>query len=153
MQICEHIKQRSLRTQWGVIQFLLFHSLLGSSRFGKNPCLEAQLMTALACITAVKNCMSSNLKTVNLLFSCPNFICCNIIFFRLASQVWLCKTRPDTWLPKLRAGGQGPYLRSLHHLGRSSEAKNRKNPKTCKCDGPMDGRMDRPTNKASGKVA
>ena len=31
------------------------------------------------------------------------------------------KTRPDTRLPKSRAGGQGPYLRSLDHLGRSSE--------------------------------
>ena len=33
------------------------------------------------------------------------------------------ETRPDTRLPKSRAGGQGPYLRSLDHLGRSSEAK------------------------------
>ena len=32
-------------------------------------------------------------------------------------------TRPDTRLPKSRAGGQGPYLRSLDHLGRSSEVK------------------------------
>ena len=31
------------------------------------------------------------------------------------------KTRPDTRLLKSRAGGQGPYLRSLDHLGRSSE--------------------------------
>ena len=31
------------------------------------------------------------------------------------------ETRPDTRLPKSRAGGQGPYLRSLGHLGRSSE--------------------------------
>ena len=38
-------------------------------------------------------------------------------------------TRPDTWLPKLRAGGQGLFLRSLDHLGRSSEAKDRKNKK------------------------
>ena len=28
-------------------------------------------------------------------------------------------TRPDTRLPKSRAGGQGPYLGSLDHLGRS----------------------------------
>ena len=35
-------------------------------------------------------------------------------------------TRPDTRLPQSRAGGQGPYLRSLDHLGRSSEAKDRK---------------------------
>ena len=39
------------------------------------------------------------------------------------------ETRPDTRLPKSRAGGQGPYLRSLDHLGRNSEAKDRKNPK------------------------
>ena len=32
-------------------------------------------------------------------------------------------TRPDTRLPKSRAGGQGPYLRSPDHLGRSSEVK------------------------------
>ena len=38
-------------------------------------------------------------------------------------------TRPDTWLLQLRAGGQGPYLRSLDHLGRSSEAKDSKNKK------------------------
>ena len=31
------------------------------------------------------------------------------------------RTRPDTWLPKSHAGGQRPYLRSLDHLGRSSE--------------------------------
>ena len=31
------------------------------------------------------------------------------------------KTRPDTRLPKSLAGGQGPYLRSPDHLGRSSE--------------------------------
>ena len=31
------------------------------------------------------------------------------------------KTRPDTRLPQPRAGGQGPFLRSLDHLGRSGE--------------------------------
>ena len=31
------------------------------------------------------------------------------------------ETRSDTRLPKSRAGGQGPYLRSLDHLGISSE--------------------------------
>ena len=30
---------------------------------------------------------------------------------------------PDTWLPKLHAGRQGAYLRSLDHLGRSSVVK------------------------------
>ena len=34
-------------------------------------------------------------------------------------------TRPDTRLPKSRAGGQGPYLRSLDHLGGSSEVKKK----------------------------
>ena len=33
------------------------------------------------------------------------------------------KTRPDTRLLKSRAGGQGPYLRSLDHLGSSSGVK------------------------------
>ena len=32
-------------------------------------------------------------------------------------------TRPDTRLPQLRAGGQGPYLRSSEHLGKSSTVK------------------------------
>ena len=31
------------------------------------------------------------------------------------------ETRPDTRLPMSRAGGQGPYLRSLDDVGRSSE--------------------------------
>ena len=31
------------------------------------------------------------------------------------------QTRPDTRLPKSRASGQGPYLRSLDNVGRSSE--------------------------------
>ena len=35
-------------------------------------------------------------------------------------------TRLDTWRPMLCAGGQGLYLRSLDHLGRSSEATDRK---------------------------
>ena len=39
------------------------------------------------------------------------------------------KTRPDTRLPKSRAGGQGPYLRSPDHLGRSSEVKKIKSQK------------------------
>ena len=52
------------------------------------------------------------------------------------------ETRPDTRLPQSRAGGQEPQLRSPDHLGRSSEAKNPKNPKKVKCDGPTDGPMD-----------
>ena len=56
------------------------------------------------------------------------------------------ETRPETRLAKSRAGGQGLYLRSLDHLGRSSEAKNRKNPKKVKCDGRTDGPTDRRTD-------
>ena len=52
-------------------------------------------------------------------------------------------TRPDTRLPQSHAGGQGPQLRSLHHLGGNCEAKDRKNPKKVKCDGPRDGWTDR----------
>ena len=33
------------------------------------------------------------------------------------------KTRPDTLLPQSRLGGQGPFLRSLDHLGKSSGVK------------------------------
>ena len=41
-------------------------------------------------------------------------------------------TRPDTRLPKSRAGGRGLYLKSLDHLGRNSEAKDAKNLKKSK---------------------
>ena len=43
-------------------------------------------------------------------------------------------------------GGQGLFLRSLDHLGRSSEAKDRKKQKKVKCDGPTDQRTDGPTD-------
>ena len=43
-------------------------------------------------------------------------------------------------------GWAGAYLRSLDRLGRSSEAKDCKNPKKVKCDGPMDGWTDRQTD-------
>ena len=42
----------------------------------------------------------------------------------------LIKTRPDTWLPQLRAGGQEKcWRRSLGHLGRSCMLKKLKNNK------------------------
>ena len=71
------------------------------------------------------------------------------------------KTRPDTRLPQSLVGGQGLFLRSLDHLGRSSEAKDRKKQKKVKCDGPtdqrtngpMDQRTDRWTDKAGCRVA
>ena len=50
-------------------------------------------------------------------------------------------TRPDTRLPQSRADGQGPYLRSLDHLGRGSEAQHRK--KSSVTDGRTDGRTDK----------
>ena len=57
-------------------------------------------------------------KTQKQLSSC-------IIIFTTTSKIGLksilnkiCnKARPDTWLPKSSAGGQGPYLRSLDHFG------------------------------------
>ena len=39
----------------------------------------------------------------------------------------LTYTRPDTQLPQSRAGGQGQCSRSLEHLGKSCETKNRIN--------------------------
>ena len=52
-------------------------------------------------------------------------------------------TRPDTQLPQSCVGGQGPYLRSLNHLGRSSEVNDCKKTKKVKSDGWMDRPMDR----------
>ena len=61
------------------------------------------------------------------------------------------KTRPDTRLPQSRAGGQGLYLRSLNHLGRSGEAKDCKNQKKVKCNGPTDGPTDGRTDGRTDK--
>ena len=55
----------------------------------------------------------------------------------------IVETRPDTRLPQLSAGGQGLNLRSFDHLGKSSEAIDRKKTKKVKCDGRTDGRTDR----------
>ena len=60
------------------------------------------------------------------------------------------KTKPDTRLPQSRAGGQGPYLRSVEHLGRSDIAKKPINAEKVKCD---DQRMDQRTDKAGRRVA
>ena len=49
-------------------------------------------------------------------------------------------------------GGQGLFLRSLDHLGKSSEAKDRKK-KKIKCDRRMDGSTNRRTDKAGYRVA
>ena len=53
------------------------------------------------------------------------------------------KTRPDTRLTQPHAGGQGPCLRSLRHLGRSSEAKDRKEIKRIKSDQPANRWTDK----------
>ena len=54
------------------------------------------------------------------------------------------KTRPDTRLPQSRAGGwAGAIFEVIDHLGRSSEAKDRKTPKKVKCDRRTDRREDR----------
>ena len=50
-------------------------------------------------------------------------------------------------LPQSRAGGQGPYLRSLDHLGRSSEARDCENPKKVKCEEQTNGQTDGPTKR------
>ena len=44
-------------------------------------------------------------------------------------------------------GGQGLYLRSFDHLGRSSEDKYCKKTKKGKCDGLTDGQTDGPTKR------
>ena len=44
-------------------------------------------------------------------------------------------------------GGQGLFLRSIYHFGRSSEAKDHKTPRKVKCDGRTDGRTDGPTDR------
>ena len=49
-------------------------------------------------------------------------------------RFYCVKTRPDTRLPQSRAGGQGPYFRSVEHLGRSGIAKNPINAEKVKCD-------------------
>ena len=56
---------------------------------------------------------------------------------------------PDTRLPQSRAGGQGPYLRSAEHLGRSSKAEKLKNAKEVKCDGQTNQRIDQWTDRQS----
>ena len=55
-------------------------------------------------------------------------------------------TKPDTQLPQSRAGGQGLFFRSPYHFGRSSEAKDRNNPKKVKCDGQTYRQTDGPIN-------
>ena len=71
---------------------------------------------------------------------------------------WITKkTRPDTRLPQSHAGGQELYLRSLDHLGRSSEAKDRKKKnikkvkksKAWQTDQPTDQPTDRQTNRVT----
>ena len=52
----------------------------------------------------------------------------------------------DTPVAAVTAGWQGSYLRPLEHLSRSSEAKDRKNPKKVKCEGPADELTDGWTN-------
>ena len=52
------------------------------------------------------------------------------------------KTRPDTRLPQSRAGGQGPYFRSVEHLGSSSMAKKTKTAIKRRTNRLTDGRMD-----------
>ena len=59
-------------------------------------------------------------------------------------------TRPDTQLPQSRAGGQGPYLRTVEHFGRSGIAKN---PMNAKKVSRKDRRTDGPTDQQSGVLS
>ena len=54
--------------------------------------------------------------------------------FPLLEVLWVKNKAEYSATPVACGGGQGPYLRSLDHLVRSSEAKDRK-----KCDGGTDG--------------
>ena len=66
-----------------------------------------------------------------------------LLVFWGQNQPFVHKTRLDTWLLKSRAGGQGPYLRSPDHLGRSSEVKEIKSEKKLNVtDRPTDRRTD-----------
>ena len=51
----------------------------------------------------------------------------------LLSHKLVNETRPYTRLPQSRAGGQGPYLRSLEHLGRRCEVKESRYEARHKC--------------------
>ena len=75
-----------------------------------------------------------------------------LISFRMNYKSITESTRPDTRLPQSCAGGQRLYLRSLHHLGRSSEAKDRKKTKKVKCDRRTDGRTNGPTDQRTVKA-
>ena len=71
----------------------------------------------------------------------------SFIFFIAINEILLItKTRLDTRLTQSRAGRQEPYSRSPDHLGRSSEAKGRKNPKKVKCDGGTDKQINGQTD-------
>ena len=67
--------------------------------------------------------------------------------FAIAANI---QKKTDTRLPQSRSGGQGPYLRSLDHLDRSSEAKDHKIPEKVKCDRQTDGWTNGPTDQQSG---
>ena len=73
-------------------------------------------------------------------------LCIYFLWIALKSE-----TRPDTRLPQSRAGGQGPYLRSPEHLGRSSKAKKLKNAEKVKCDGRTDRQTDGPTDRPTDR--
>ena len=59
----------------------------------------------------------------------------------------LFRSRLDTRLSQLRAGGQGPYFMSEEHIGSSYIAKKPVNAKKVMCDGPTDQRTDGPTDR------
>ena len=63
------------------------------------------------------------------------------------TRTLIIRSRPDTRLSQSRAGGQGPYLRSLDHFGRSIQAKDKKEKqKKLNVTGRTDRRIDGWTN-------
>ena len=69
-------------------------------------------------------------------------------------NITLQQTRPDTWLPQSRAGGQRQWKRSLKRLGGSSELRKLKNAEKSNkgTDQPTDRLTDRPTNRPTNRL-
>ena len=72
---------------------------------------------------------------------------CPSIFNRFGPSRWRFKKQGRIHgYPSRVQVGRG-HLRSLDHLGRSSEAKDCKNQRKVKCYGPTDGRTNGPTKR------
>ena len=95
-----------------------------------------------------KSCNICSMKGSDRFSICHSNMCS--VYAQSQILIMFKRTRPDTRLPKSRAGGQGPYLRSLHRLGRSSGVKKIiKKSKTWRTTRPTYW----PTDKAGCRVA